>query len=1056
MLASKEPIDLEFVLKLPSSTTNGFDHTFEVIGSWKESEGIGGIVRLYRDRVTGELFRNGKLDSIGNRTISRGNDGKYPILTLTGNFENFQVLNGLYTLNDRHRADCLILNHSDSGAFNWTGSEKNHQLMLQEKKLYFVNNIAIDLEKLTPLPSGNSTYVGKIDNYLIIQQGDDFHKLDCYTLSQETIDNISTNYRHFIYTAGNSVVHRLTRADSLFTICNSTSPLSLIAVKKEEAIFWSYDHSAFFRKILNEDESQKFSTLYGEGKIPEVFSLDSLETPLFVPKCIDFKFIAKAREILNNRNWWQEYTSTLSNNAIENKICQERHLIPLIKKWSGELDDLKETDSLFGVLGKFGDWYLGLNFIDDHWEMVKSAKCPDNGFTIFPEVQEAARSVFATNNANEITSKSMIRNVPAVKFNDPNWICALPYVGSGIFEVVHSLPYKGTNYVILWDGEKLFYRSMNNNAAMAPYYKIGSFVNINQNLGTSYAVAPINFVKFIDTLPLITETENYVYQETVYDYDICTKLGKTYKIPHNDKCKYYGHFHYDAESNKVTHRLSFDASVPHSQENQLLTLIGIKKIDVNSYYIVCWNYDTNSYSRYLVDSILGKEITDQAEKNTLPYIFYINSERKIIPDNFSNRIIKPFSKTEQMEANNHLRELGWFLTEEQKKEYHQILDTWDGNIEALIFDNFDVCVAEFDGWQIGYCNTCTNAHLVKMKSKGPDYLNASLAGIKLKEKAQDKINKYQNQSTQTITNSANTAPFSIQINISPTDINATAVPEVNKTNTQPNKHMSYTPKQCATALQKFFSDSQIDEEIFDYDSLFPAGATSKEETLLAIRSELDENLDDVLLYEEIEKLSKIFLNKFSIEDPGALEDFKTQPFTPLDLYNCVQDWLDSDLEITDQEMRATLEWMINDTPRFFKALTGVLRYHALSFHLAEEATSAAYRVAAVQVRKIFASTIEKTIPESSIKEFFQTTVGREMLNWALGYGLGQIDKPYCQELAGEFRVEALASAGNSLMENIFSDMLKLLPPPARIALPEQEDELEEEMINEREELVQEL
>lgn len=94
--------------------------------------------------------------------------------------------------------------------------------------------------------------------------------------------------------------------------------------------------------------------------------------------------------------------------------------------------------------------------------------------------------------------------------------------------------------------------------------------------------------------------------------------------------------------------------------------------------------------------------------------------------------------------------------------------------------------------------------------------------------------------------------------------------------------------------------------------------------------------------------------------------------------------------------------------------------------LSDEAISAAYRIAAIQIRKSFAI-LSSTILSPSLQELFQTGLGKDILNLALGYGLTQISNPHAQKLGEECRVSAIANAGNRLLEELFTELLPQLP-----------------------------
>lgn len=1033
--------DINLVKELPSLTTGDSSAHYEVLGSWGK---VGDTIRLYRNRTTQQLFQLSTGEFSGGKLISRGNDGKSELLQLENSFEDFQVLNGDYSYGGKNSNSPSYVLIGKEGGINWYGSEENQQRIISEKALYFVNNDPINLTTLASPPGKTSNYlfVCEKNNYLIIERDGKYFKINNESISKSDKDNI-IRFKHFILNGTTlKSAHRLTKPYNLYSINDSSLPLTLIALKPNkdgsEAIFWSHTHTAFVQRTFNTTEYDIFSKKYDRGEIPEVFSLDYIfevdkdnATSKIV---IDQEFISQCRNVLDENRWWsQDYKPTLSQ-ADKNR---DEHLSDLIRAWDGKIDNLQVFENVndnkisVAEIGESEGWKIGFIY-DKTWQLVKFTKkvpllalmpsefrslIKDKIMTVEPEIKVKYTGIFLP--------------------NDLNWVQRLPYINSGIYEVIKIQEVGSTRHIIFWDGKKLYYRSVKNYQD----YKSYQFVKIDDNLETQVCSQPANFQLFNESFGCPT-SGNYIYQCTLGEYQLCSQSEVVYKfkIPVND-CEYYKHFNYNVDTGKVTHRLAHDTFLPWSNKDDLTTLIGIKKL-ANSFEMICWNHTLGAYTKnnLSLDSEIGNAIYNKAKCGELEYIFGFNQSTIPISKNFN------FGSINQTEAVHYLKKLGWFLNEDDlSNKPHEALDEWDGDCSQLLtVDMLDLCVAEFENWRIGYVkNEFDDTLTIAKMGKNEKDLFHSSANCDVVSRLEQKINNFTDQitsSTITLT-SATTTQTSSTITFNPKPFSESS--------------MNYTAEQCAEALTKFFRDREIEDEVFDFEAMFPDGSTSRLEVVSMISNEI-EGYSDLMEENKTIQLANIFLDFFSIEDTGASKGYQTQPFTPLDLYNCVEDWLESDLICNDLEMRDILEWMVNDEERFFGKLNEVLEYYNRPVNLKDEAVLAAYRVAAAQLRKVFSHAIDKTLPSSSIKDFFQTTIGREMLNWMLGYGLEQVNQRHCQELAEEFRVAALSEAGNQLIETVFSDVLKLIPPPARIALPENEKLEMEEQVEETKEVAQEL
>lgn len=112
-----------------------------------------------------------------------------------------------------------------------------------------------------------------------------------------------------------------------------------------------------------------------------------------------------------------------------------------------------------------------------------------------------------------------------------------------------------------------------------------------------------------------------------------------------------------------------------------------------------------------------------------------------------------------------------------------------------------------------------------------------------------------------------------------------------------------------------------------------------------------------------------------------------------------------------------------------------------SMNLPTEARAAGYRVAALQVRKAFQNLLLQNLPEN-LRTLLSSEMGLGLMEWALGYYLDGQEDIRWKQLGEEFRVSAMASVGNSLMEELFNEIFAVMPQ--RIVMEEfvEEEELE--------------
>lgn len=96
-----------------------------------------------------------------------------------------------------------------------------------------------------------------------------------------------------------------------------------------------------------------------------------------------------------------------------------------------------------------------------------------------------------------------------------------------------------------------------------------------------------------------------------------------------------------------------------------------------------------------------------------------------------------------------------------------------------------------------------------------------------------------------------------------------------------------------------------------------------------------------------------------------------------------------------------------------------------------ELLEAGYRIAAIQVKKL--------LQGSHLSSLLTNEIGMSILSLALGYGLGQMEDGRVRRLGEEFRVSALASVGNEIINQLFFETVEQL----RILEVEEIEEVEE-------------